>query len=52
MNQGVSMVALVGLPSGRPVFLCTGSSNPVNVTTRRLEAPVVTHLKAQGAFHV
>ncbi|WP_084690489.1 ash family protein [Pantoea anthophila] len=46
------MVALAGLPSGRPVFLCAGSSNPVNVTTRRLEPLVVTRLKAQGAFHV
>ncbi|WP_425028253.1 ash family protein [Pantoea agglomerans] len=48
----VSMVALVGPPSGGPDPLYAGSSNPANVTTRRLEPPVVTLLSVQGAIYV
>lgn len=45
-----SMVALVGPPSGGPDPLYVGSSNPANVSTRRLEPPVVTLLSIQGAI--
>lgn len=33
--RNVSMVALAGLPKGRPVSLYAGSSNPVSVTTNQ-----------------
>ncbi|EAQ9951719.1 hypothetical protein EAP37_22215 [Salmonella enterica] len=46
-TRDVSMVALAGLPQGRPVPTCAGSSNPVNVT-----APIEIRTSGGDSIHM